>query len=160
MTFWLYGIAYRLSFYHLVFVINFIVHNEKKAIQEDFEESFAGLDDTKHENNSSSTLPLHQVVEETEIQTVDQREVESVEQNHESYLDSLGPDPGVNTAAALSFLDEVPNKTREEEVEMAYQQPVEKMKVLPVIERDYQRIIAENTFITSPPKQGRYVVST
>jgi hypothetical protein len=144
-------VLYRFCFQKLNVFIH-VVHKEKKAIQEDFEESFAGLDDTKQEHSSSS-LP-HQVVEETEIQTADQREVESMEQDHDAFLDSLGADPG-EAAVKVSFLDEVPEKIRKEVV---YQQPEKETKTVTVIERDYQRMIAENTFITSPPKQGRLVV--
>ena len=126
---------------------NFFSSAHQKPTKEDFEESFAGLEDTKSEHNS----PRHQVVEETEISMSDQIQVESMAQDHDDFLNSLDDEPGLNGGVPLSFgVDEVPDKRKmvNGHVSKTYTKTVS-------IERDYQKIITDNSFISGPPKQGR-----
>ena len=83
----------------------------------------------------------NQIVEETEIAMVDQSQVENTAQNDNDYLNSLDATPG---AVITNGHDVVPEKNKEVRVLTK--------KVL--IERDYQKIISENSFLSGPPKQG------
>uniref|UniRef100_A0A7M5X2I4 Uncharacterized protein n=1 Tax=Clytia hemisphaerica TaxID=252671 RepID=A0A7M5X2I4_9CNID len=133
------------------------VHKEKKSIQKDFEEDFAGLEDhpspllQQKQNGSNQVVEdsveiKNQIVEETEIAMVDQSQVENSAQNDDDYLNSLDAAPGVVIANGH---DEVPEKKKEVRV------LTKKM----LVERDYQKIISENSFLSGPPKQGTFLIS-
>ena len=116
------------------------VHKEKKTIQEDFEEFFAGLDET---SQPSSTPSKRRVVEETGISASEQTVVENMAQDHDDYLKFLSLDatPGDGRGG----IDVVPEKKKGVRV-------LTKKSILET--KDYQKFINENPFISGPPKQG------
>lgn len=186
-----------------------IGHVKRKSIREDFEESFAGLDDTRSEH---SVTPSRKV-SESNISAAHVQGVESaMSTTNDDYLNSLldnGPD---NVAVSPSkqqqqqlqptfdqqseelighdvtinghvngdlsedtehvisekkpdrkpVVDIVPEKTVAgalfapiQTISNYLQQPIMNRYFVP---RDYEKIIAEKSFITGPPKQGRYCI--
>ena len=125
-------LSYRVDYIFLYFLLFFLsVHKEKKTIQEDFEECFAGLDETSH----SPSPAVHRAVKETGISASEENQVENMAQDHDEFLNSLDDALG---------MDEIPEK--------------KKVRVLTkktIVEtKDYQKFITENPFISGPPKQG------
>ena len=133
------------------FYFNFIfsVHKEKKTIQEDFEEFFAGLDEQQSQSSTPSTRriveetgisPTRRIVEESGISVSEQLVVENMAQDHDDFLNSLDAAPGDDSVG----IDVVPEKKKV--------RVLTKKSILET--KDYQKFINENPFISGPPKQG------
>lgn len=96
------------------------VHREKKTIQEDFDECFAGLDETtslqqqQDEQDPSSSI-VHQVIEETGITACEENQVENMAYDHDEFLNSLDDAPAGDGAVDEVGPEKQENYPRENE---------------------------------------------
>lgn len=130
-------------------------HIQKKVIQEDFEETFAGLDETHSENNTT-------FVTESEIEVTQEEQVETMaHDNFDDFFNKLDekndlpnghrPEPHVDHSYKTK------HHTQGNVDAVGFEGPVGSSS--PRESDVYNKNYPDNVYITGPPRTGKFLIS-